>query len=78
MTVVPFATRQPDATAALRAGWHVDADGWFVREMRGSDIDFNGSHPHFGFTYAGEVYVRNAAYALAYDRGEIVPQEEQR
>lgn len=65
--------------AALDAGWSIDDDEWWWRQMRAGDKHFDESH--FGFTTRDDVedeaqncvFVRCPTYALAYDRGEIIP-----
>lgn len=69
--------------AAVDAGWSLDDDEWWWRPLRKGDKHFDECH--FGFTTEygegdpdGEapncVFVRCPTYALAYDRGEIIPQ----
>ncbi|WLB77009.1 hypothetical protein [Bradyrhizobium elkanii] len=66
--------------SALAAGWSIDEDDWWWRQMRKGDKHFDECH--FGFTTRDDVedeaqncvFVRCPTYALAYDRGEIIPQ----
>lgn len=70
-----------DRQEAGRHGWRVDEDGWYVRRHVEDDVNIPEGADHFGFILdaeadaPAEVYVRTAAYALAYDRGEITPWE---
>lgn len=62
--------------SAIDAGWLIDEDEWWWRPMKKGDKHFDEGH--FGFTteHPGEencVFVRCPTYALAYDRGEIIP-----
>jgi hypothetical protein len=62
--------------AALAAGWQIDEDEWWWRPMKEGDNHFDECH--FGFTEdhptePNSVFVRCPTYALAYDRGEIIP-----
>jgi hypothetical protein len=60
-------------------GWSIDEDDWWWRPMCTGDKHFDQSH--FGFTTRDHVevearnclFVRCPTYALAYDRGEIIP-----
>lgn len=68
---------EQDATAALAAGWRLDADDWWWRKRKPTDIVIPASYAHFGFTMEDapaedSVYVRSAAFALAFDRGELI------
>ena len=67
-----------DFRAAVAAGWWLDEDCWWVRNLR--DDDKSIDECHFGFTTrdfpeddTGRncVFVRSAKYALSYDRGVI-------
>lgn len=58
--------------------WHLDEDDWWSRPRRSNDPAIPDGNAHFGFTteelpHDDKVYVRSTAYALAYDRGEIIP-----
>lgn len=64
--------------AAFEAGWQLDEDDWWWRPMKEGDKHFDRCH--FGFTEdhpsdPNSVFVRCPTYALAYDRGEIIPSE---
>lgn len=74
------------AAVARQRGWRIDADHFWTRPLREGDIDITDGNAHFGFTVtvtddcsdlpAGpSVFVRCAAYALAYDHGKITPYE---
>lgn len=59
-------------------GWTVDGDGWYVRAMRQGDLRIDTvtaqrSACHFGFTFGGVVFVRDARHCDDYDRGVITP-----
>lgn len=60
-----------DRRRALRRGWRLDDDLWWVRDRRLEDVSIPGAggFDHFGFTKCGKVYVRTPAQALLYDEG---------
>ena len=65
-------------TAAFNAGWRLDRDGWWWRWRKPGDIVIPDGAAYFGFTMEDvpdedKVFIRSAAYALAYDRGEVTP-----
>jgi hypothetical protein len=60
-----FAVRQE----AGRAGWSIDDDGWFWRDMGPNDPDLETVTDASGFCCEGKVYMPDCRFALAYDRG---------
>ncbi|MGY3582447.1 hypothetical protein ACVIGB_000629 [Bradyrhizobium sp. USDA 4341] len=67
-----------DAKAAQTAGWRLDRDLFYWRRRRSGDIVIPEGHAYFGFTTEetpknDRVFVRSAAYALAFDRGVVAP-----
>lgn len=71
---------EADARAAVSAGWRIDSDDWWWRWRGPQDIVIGPGNAHFGFTNEDlpnddKVFVRSAAYALAFDRGEVTPYE---
>jgi len=63
--------RKDYAERIRQRGWRLDSDMWWIRYRRKGDIEVDQCH--FGFTTKHRVYVRSARYALAYDRGEVIP-----
>ena len=57
---------------AGHAGWRVDDDGWFWREVRPSDVVWTPGPGVVaaGFICEGRVYMPDCATALRFDRGE--------
>jgi hypothetical protein len=72
MTQVPinikgiFGDSPADAAAAYACGWRTDGGKW-VRAARNGDPQ---ESPSDGFIRDGRIFVKSAAAALAYDRGE--------
>ncbi len=54
------------------AGWILDFDHWWTRQKRDGDPAFPpGGRVEIGCDTGKNVYLRQAAYAIAYDKGEI-------